>query len=411
MSLLFIPPNLMHPLENIKMAVKTLAANKLRSTLTVLGIVIGNASVVTMIGIGQGAQNFTQEKVESLGANLLYVFMGGEDIEGANAEPAQLLLSDAEAIAAQAPAVQVVSPMIYNNLNLTYQARTTKAMAQGVTPGFLQARNIRVAQGRFWDESEQQQDKPVVVLGSALAQKLFNKANPVGADLQMGDLSFQVIGVFEPKGAFLGVNPDANAFIPITTMAHQVAGRRGPRGIAIDEMEISAKNQASVRAAAYQTTNILTRLHGKKDFTLMASKSIQNLLNQITGALSIMLSAIAAISLLVGGIGIMNIMLVSVTERTGEIGLRKAVGAPESAILLQFLVEAIILSIAGGIIGISIGVSGSVVIGAFTPFKPTVPLSAILLATGVSGGIGLVFGVVPARQAAKLDPIVALRRA
>jgi putative ABC transport system permease protein len=401
----------MNPIENIKMAVKTLTANKLRSTLTVLGIVIGNASVVAMIGIGQGAQNFTQEKVESLGANMLYVFIGGTDIEGGTAETPQLLLSDAEAIAAQAPAVRVVSPMIYDTLNLTYQARLTQATVQGVTPGFLSARNIRVVQGRFWDEHEQRQNKLVVVLGATLAQKLFDQENPVGEEIQMGNLSFQVIGVFERKGAFLGVNPDANAFIPIMTMAHQVAGRRVPRGVSIDEIEISAKSQDSIRAAAYQTTNILTRLHGKKDFSLIASKSVQALLGQITGALSIMLAAIAGISLLVGGIGIMNIMLVSVTERTSEIGLRKAIGAPESAILLQFLVEAIILSIAGGIIGISIGVGGSVLIGVFTPFKPTVPLNAILLATGVSGGIGLVFGVVPARQAAKLDPIVALKRA
>jgi putative ABC transport system permease protein len=396
----------MNPLESIKMALTTLAANKLRSTLTVLGIVIGNASVVAMIGIGQGAQTFTQEKVESLGANLLYVFVGAQDVEGGAAEPPQLLLSDAEAIAAQAPAVKNVSPIISSSLQLNYQSRDTKATVQGVTPEFLRARNMRVSTGRFWSRDLQQQDATVVVLGAELAQKLFDRKNPVGQEIQIGNLSFQVIGVLQRKGAFLGVNPDADAHIPITTLANQVVGRRVPQGVAIDQMEVSAQDRASIRAAAFQVTNILTRLHGKKDFSVIANKSVQDLLGQITAALSVMLSAIAAISLLVGGIGI---MLVSVTERTKEIGLRKAIGAPEQAILVQFLIEAVILSIAGGMIGICIGVGSTTLISLFTPLKPTVPLSAILLSTGISGGIGLIFGVVPARQAAKLDPIVALR--
>lgn len=398
----------MNFLESVKMAVKTLSANKLRSTLTVLGIVIGNASVVAMIGIGQGAQTFTQEKVESLGANLLYVFIGEQEAEGGSEAP-QLLLSDAEAIADQAPAVKVVSPMISSSLQLNYQSRNTKATVQGVTPGFLEARNMQVASGRFFGEDTQRQDAPVVVLGAELAQKLFDRNNPVGQEIQIGNLSFQVIGVLQRKGAFLGVNPDADAHIPITTMANQLLGRRVPQGISIDQMEISANDSTSIRAAAFQTTNILTRLHGKQDFSVIANKSVQDLLGQITGALSIMLAAIAGVSLLVGGIGIMNIMLVSVTERTKEIGLRKAIGAPEQAILIQFLIEAVILSIAGGIIGIGIGIGSTVLIGVFTPLKPAVPMSAILLATSVSGGIGLIFGVIPARQAAKLDPIVALR--
>ncbi len=398
----------MNFLESVKMAVKTLSANKLRSTLTVLGIVIGNASVVAMIGIGQGAQTFTQEKVESLGANLLYVFIGEQEAEGGSEAP-QLLLSDAEAIADQAPAVKVVSPMISSSLQLNYQSRNTKATVQGVTPGFLEARNMQVASGRFFGEDTQRQDAPVVVLGAELAQKLFARNNPVGQEIQIGNLSFQVIGVLQRKGAFLGVNPDADAHIPITTMANQLLGRRVPQGISIDQMEISANDSTSIRAAAFQTTNILTRLHGKQDFSVIANKSVQDLLGQITGALSIMLAAIAGVSLLVGGIGIMNIMLVSVTERTKEIGLRKAIGAPEQAILIQFLIEAVILSIAGGIIGIGIGIGSTVLIGVFTPLKPAVPMSAILLATSVSGGIGLIFGVIPARLAAKLDPIIALR--
>jgi putative ABC transport system permease protein len=400
----------MNLLENVKMAVKTLAANKLRSTLTVLGIVIGNASVIAMIGIGQGAQTFTQESIESLGANLLYVYRDWQGSEAVTGDPPQLLLSDAEALAAQAQAVKLVSPIISSSLTVNYQSQTTRATVQGVTPSFLLVRNMRVRTGRFWDEMAQRQDATVVVLGDELSQKLFNRANPIGQEIQIGDRSFQVIGVLQRKGGALGVNPDVNAFIPITTMANQLVGRSVPGGVSIDEIEFSAKDRASIRAAAFQVTNILTRLHGKKDFLVVANKSVQDLLGQITGALSILLAAIAGISLLVGGIGIMNIMLVSVTERTEEIGLRKAIGAPEQSILQQFLIEAVILSVAGGIIGISIGMGSTVLVGMFTPLKPTVPLSAIVLATGVSGGIGLIFGVVPASQAAKLDPIVALRR-
>jgi putative ABC transport system permease protein len=400
----------MNLLENVKMAVKTLAANKLRSTLTVLGIVIGNASVIAMIGIGQGAQTFTQESIESLGANLLYVYRDWQGSEAVTGDPPQLLLSDAEALAAQAQAVKLVSPIISSSLTVNYQSQTTRATVQGVTPSFLLVRNMRVRTGRFWDEMAQRQDATVVVLGDELSQKLFNRANPIGQEIQIGDRSFQVIGVLQRKGGALGVNPDVNAFIPITTMANQLVGRSVPGGVSIDEIEFSAKDRASIRAAAFQVTNILTRLHGKKDFLVVANKSVQDLLGQITGALSILLAAIAGISLLVGGIGIMNIMLVSVTERTEEIGLRKAIGAPEQSILQQFLIEAVILSVAGGIIGISIGIGSTVLVGMFTPLKPTIPLSAIVLATGVSGGIGLIFGVVPASQAAKLDPIVALRR-
>jgi putative ABC transport system permease protein len=399
----------MNPLENVKMAVTTLKANKLRSFLTVLGIVIGNAAVVAIVGIGEGAKSFTQAKVESLGANMLYVFINVEGSTGEGEIP-QLLLSDAEAIAAQAPAVKLVSPLSSTSSTLNYQGRTSKTTVQGVTPDFLLARNMQVATGRFWNAAEQQQDTAVVVLGSALAKTLFDRSNPVGQDIQIGDRSFQVIGVLASKGAFLGVNPDVNAHIPLTTLSSQLASRSVPTSIAIDEIEVSAHDPASIRAAAFQITNILTRLHGKKDFSVIANKSVQDLLAQITGVLSVLLAAIAAVSLLVGGIGIMNIMLVSVAERTQEIGLRKAIGAPESAILQQFLIEAVILSTAGGLIGIGVGASSALLVGVFTPLKPTVPLSAVLLATSVSGGIGLIFGVVPARQAARLDPIVALRK-
>jgi putative ABC transport system permease protein len=347
--------------------------------------------------------------VESLGANSLYVFLSEQQSKELTGEVPRLLLSEADLIAAQAPAVQWVSPTISSSLAIGHHSRTVTATVQGVTPDFLKVRNIRMAQGIFWDEAAQRQDRKVAVLGGELARKLFDRTNPIGQEIQINNQSFQIIGIIQRKGAFLGVNPDANAFIPITTMAHQVVGRRVPQGLLIDEIEITARDQAQIRSAAFQVTNLLTRLHGKQDFLVVANKSIQDLLGQITSALGTMLTLIAGISLLVGGIGIMNIMLVSVAERTQEIGLRKAIGAPPQAILQQFLIEATILAVAGGIVGISLGAGGMALIGTLTPFKPTVPVQAMVVVTVISGSIGLVFGVVPARQAAQLDPITALK--
>ncbi len=397
--------------ESVKIAVTTLTANKLRSSLTMLGIAIGNAAVIALVGIGQGAQNYTSEQLESYGANSLFVYLSLEDTEGSMSEIPQLVLSDAEAIATTAPAVKAVAPQIGSQFSISYLNRNTKSSVTGTTPGFLYVRNMAVAQGRFFNSSEQQQNVQVVTLGSELARKLFGSEDPLGKEVKISNASFLVIGVMKAKGAGAGQNFDDAAYVPITTMADQLTGRRSPYGIPIDSMQVSAKDKQSIRAAAFQITNILTQLRGKQDISVSSDKSFNDLINQVTQALSLTLAAIASISLVVGGIGIMNIMLVSVTERTQEIGLRKAVGATQSAILMQFLIEAIILSVAGGLIGIGVGISGTTIVGIFTPLKPSVPVGAITLAVSVSGGIGLIFGVVPARRAAQLDPIVALRTA
>ncbi len=401
----------MNIVESIKMAVKTLAANKLRSSLTMLGIIIGNSSVIAMIGIGQGVQNYTLAQLESYGPNLLSVFAGSEDTEGLITEEPTLVLSDAEAIIAQAPAVKKVAPQISSRQSIAYRNRSTQASITGTTPEFLYVRNASVVSGRFFNSSEQTQNALVVALGSVPARKLFGSDNPIGKEVQINNISFQVIGVMKTKGSFAGVNQDDVAYVPITTIATQIDGRMSPYGIPIDSIEASAKDKLSIKAASFQIANLLTRRHGKKDFTVEANKSVQDLVGQVTGALSLMLAAIASISLLVGGIGIMNIMLVSVTERTQEIGLRKALGATQHAILTQFLIEAVILSVAGGLIGTFVGVGGTTIVGVLTPLKPGVSFAAITLAVGVSGSIGLIFGVVPARRAAQLDPIVALRSA
>jgi putative ABC transport system permease protein len=401
----------MHIIESVKMAVTTITANKLRSSLTMFGMIIGNASVIAMIGIGQGAQNYTLEKLESFGQNRLVVFVSSEEIEGFIAENPTLVLSDAEAIASQAPSVKAVAPLIGSKLLISYRSRRTQTSVTGTTSESLYVRNAQVARGRFFDQFEQQQNAQVVALGSEVATKLFGSDNPIGKEVQINNLTFEVIGVMQAKGAFLGPSQDDIAYVPITTMAEKLAGRKSPYGIPVDYIEVSAQDKESIRAAAFQIINLLTQRHGKKDFSVVANKSFQNLVSQITGTLSLTLAAIAGISLLVGGVGIMNIMLVSVTERTQEIGLRKALGATQQAILTQFLIEAVILSVAGGLVGIGVGIGSGRLMAVLTPVKPSVPLEAIALAVGVSGSIGLIFGVIPARQAARLDPIVALRSA
>ncbi|MEO1389404.1 MAG: ABC transporter permease [Cyanobacteria bacterium J06634_6] len=395
--------------ENVQMAVRTLSANKLRSLLTMLGIIIGNASVISIVALGQGAEKFTNDQLEALGPNQLTVYAGGNWEEGPFDDFPVLTLEDVDAIASQAPAVKEIAPQINRPKQLTYGSRSNQSDVIGTSPGMLYVRNLQMAQGQFISNTDVQQNSRTIVLGSTLARNLFGSQSALGEMIQVGDFNFQVVGVLAEKGSSFGIRYDDYSYVPITTMATQLSGRRSPKGIPIDYMELSAADADGVRAAAFQVSNILTSRHGRKDFSLFANKSFQDLVGRISGGLSLVLGAIAGISLLVGGIGVMNIMLVSVTERTHEIGLRKAIGATQSVILTQFLIEAILLSVFGGFIGIAVGSSGAFLIAVFSPLKPTVSLSAIVLATGVSGSIGLIFGVVPARQAAKLDPIVALR--
>jgi putative ABC transport system permease protein len=395
--------------ESMEMAVKTLTANKFRTALTMLGVIIGNTSVIAVVAIGQGAKQFTQQQLEAFGPNQLTVYATESNSSGLSNEAAEIVLSDVTAIEEQATAVKEVAPQISSNSRLTYQGRSLSSDVMGTTPGILYVRSLKLKQGSFFTSIDERQNSQVAVLGGAIANKLFNNQNPIGKTLQINSLSFQVVGLMETKGSSLGVNPDETVYIPITTMAYQITGKQSPNGIPIDFLELSAENKENIRAAAFQVTNILTRRHGKKDFSIYANKSFQDLTAKITNSLSLVLTAIAGISLLVGGIGIMNIMLVSVKERTKEIGLRKAIGATQKAILTQFLVEAIIVAVVGGAIGTGIGVSGILLLSVFSPVPASVPMGAIILATGVSGTIGLIFGVVPARQAAQLDPINALR--
>ena len=405
----------MNVVESIQMAGKTLLSNKLRSALTMLGIIIGNASVIAMIGIGEGGQKFVTKELESLGPNVLFVIPGNQETQRITFEiPRTLVLADAEAIATQVPTVVGVAPELNRRQLITYRNQNTNVNVIGTSPSFPEIREFEIEKGRFFSQIDQDRSNRVTVLGGDLAERLFGDANPVGKQLQIKNVSFQIIGVLTPKGSSVGADYDETALVPITTTANRLIGRNSPYGIALDYLVASAKDGDSVDAAEFQIANLLRLRHnivGEDDFTIRSQKDALETVGQVTGALTIMLAAIASISLFVGGIGIMNIMLVSVTERTQEIGLRKAIGATQQDILMQFIIEAIIVSVAGGLIGTGLGVSGITLVSAVTPLEAGISPVTITITVGISGGIGLFFGVVPARRAAKLDPIVALRSA
>ncbi|WP_071518796.1 ABC transporter permease [Geitlerinema sp. PCC 9228] len=400
--------------ESIQMGVKTLLSHRLRSSLTMLGMIIGNASVIAMVGLGQAAKDLAQEEFEQLGPNVLFVVPGNRDTQNTTFDvPKTLVWADAKAIAEQVPTVKSVAPQLQNQQVLTYRNKNLQTLVVGTTPAFTEVRSFDVDKGRFITDFDIRRSDRVVVLGVDISDRLFGNVDPIGKRMRIKGVSFQVVGVMEPKGSFLGTNQDDRVFVPLTTMESQITGKTSPYGLRLSWISVSAKDRESIPAAKFQMTNLLRLRHqivGKDDFTIDTQRDILQIVGNITNALTLVLAAIASISLVVGGIGIMNIMLVSVSERTSEIGLRKAIGASQGDLLLQFTIEAVILSITGGFIGTLLGVAGIFTISIATPLTASISPVAIVIATSVSGGVGLFFGVFPARQAAKLDPIVALRR-
>jgi len=399
--------------ETVTMALSTLRANRLRSLLTMLGIVIGNASVITLVGVGKGAQNLAEGQLNTLGANVLFVVPGNNDSRRQGIDfPKTLVLEDAEAIAEQVPSVKRVVPQITLSAVLQAGAKSSSATVSGITPDFLTVRRFEVAQGRFLDQRDLEGARNVVVIGPDLRTKLLPVGSAIGQTLRIRDQSFEVIGVMAPKGAVFGQNQDEAAYIPLTTMVSKLSGRDPTYGVSLNFISVEARDEASTGAAKFQITNLLRQRHNilrEDDFAVRSQQDALSIVGTITGGLTLMLGAIGAISLLVGGIGIMNIMLVSVSERTSEIGLRKAIGARSSDVLAQFLVEALVLSSLGGVIGSALGLSAVAAVAAFTPLPAAIGATSVLITVGLSGSIGLVFGVLPARRASRLDPITALR--
>ncbi|MBR8830646.1 MAG: Macrolide export ATP-binding/permease protein MacB [Chroococcopsis gigantea SAG 12.99] len=400
--------------ESFKMSVATLTSNKVRSALTMLGIIIGNASVVAMIGIGQGTQKLANDQFSSLGPNTLFITPGSRRGRTTSFDlPKTLVLADAEAIESQVPSVEGVAPEINTRRLITFRNKNMNSQVAGVTADYFGVRDHKLKNGRFVNKIDVDRNQKVAVVGSEIVNRLFAGQNPVGQQIRVQNLSFEVVGVLQPKGSFFGSNQDDLVVIPLSVMSSQLAGNNSPYGIQLSWINVKAKDETKIRAAKFQIENLLRLRHkivNEDDFQVDSAKQLLDTFGTITQGLTLLLALIAGISLLVGGIGVMNIMLVSVTERTQEIGLRKAIGAQEHDILLQFLIEAILLSAAGGIIGIALGSSAVVLVSTFSPLTgAAVSPFAVLLSLSVSSGIGLFFGVFPAYRASKLDPIVALR--
>ena len=399
--------------EAFTMAGKTLVSNKLRSSLTMLGIIIGNASVLTLVGLGRGAQTLAKNQLSNLGANVLFIVPGNNDTRRRGISfPKNLVLEDSIAINNQVPSVKKVAPQISANEIVQSNSKSLNIAIAGVTPEFLTVRSFEIDEGRFISESDVNSARSFVVIGPDLKEEFFNGKKVIGEKIRIKDHTYEIIGMLKPKGAVFGSNQDKNAYIPLTTMVNRISGKDPTYGISLSFISVEAINKNKTSAAKFQITNLLRQRHNiirDDDFAVRSQEDALNIVTNITSGLTFLLAGIGAVSLVVGGIGIMNIMLVSVSERTEEIGLRKAIGAKQSDILIQFLFEALILSTIGGLVGTTTGLTGVFFLGVVTPLPASVGLITTLSTMLISGSIGLIFGVLPAKRASELDPIVALR--
>ena len=404
-------------------AVHTLLSHKLRSFLTMLGILIGVASVISMVSLVRGEQAMISESFESLGANLIFVTPGaassGGGMGGAFASTSTLTLEDAEAIADNAPSVLMVAAATQSTTDVIAGGENVGCLTLGVTTEYQYVRNFEVEEGRFISELDYKGTARVVVLGSELSETLFGQMSPIDQTIRMSGRQFKVVGVLKSKGEAFGTEDQA-AMVPLSTALAILSSERMSGGEHIVQgISVQAKSKEALGAAQWEIGNILRQRHHLRpeqddDFRIISMGDVSRTADEMYAVGELIMGAIAGISLLVGGIGIMNIMLVSVTERTREIGLRKAVGAKRRDVLTQFLTEAAVLSLCGGAIGVGLGwivvrVSAGALDAMGLPFPAVVPGDVILLAVGVAGSVGLVSGLYPAVRAARLDPIESLR--
>jgi len=418
----------MDPLEYLRLAMRALAANKLRSVLTMLGIIIGVGAVITLLSVGRGVQNLVTDQLQSVGTNLLFIVPGSlseaNGPPGSSSSSAELTLADADAIAdpLNVPDVVATAPEAISRANVTYGGTTLNLNISGVTPAYEQVRNFPVDYGSYITDSDVDNRSRVAVLGSRVAERLFDDYGlyPIGATIKISNVPFKVIGVLEAKGGgggFGGGNQDEVVMVPLTTalqrLSQRAFSRQGEPLLSVVYAQVVSEERMD--AASDEISTLLRERHNisfrdSDDFTVINQQDLLSIFGQITGVLTLFLGAIAGISLLVGGIGIMNIMLVSVTERTREIGLRKAVGAKRRDILWQFLIESVVLAVIGGLFGVALGILGAQAISKLqNDLRAVVTPDAVLLATSFSAMVGLFFGIYPATRAARLNPIDALR--
>ncbi|HUW24272.1 MAG TPA: ABC transporter permease [Patescibacteria group bacterium] len=400
--------------ELITSALEALNTNRLRTGLATLGIIIGIGAVIALISLGQSGQKSVEAQIESLGSNLLTVLPGAQSsdgLRGAAGGATSLTYEDAQAlVVARLTTIVNISPELSRRTQVSAGRNNTNTQILGVIPTYIEVRKINLTSGNFISQQDVNSLSKVVVLGPQVVVDLFGEGvNPVGQTVRLGKLAFRVIGVTESKGGSGFMNQDDIAFVPLTTAQKQLFGVDYVSSISIETRNKEVMTEAQNEVGYFLLNRHKLNDPSQADFSIMSQADILGAASQITSTFTLLLSGIAAISLLVGGIGIMNIMLVTVTERTREIGLRKALGAKKKTIITQFLFEAVILTFAGGILGMLLGIGLSFLVSSLIKMPFALSPTAVILAISVSGGIGILFGWYPARRAANLSPIEALR--
>ena len=397
--------------EIIQVALGAIAANKMRSFLTMLGIIIGIAAVITMVSLGEGAQQSVEERLQSMGTNVLTVRPGQNMFGGIDRGDARLTARDAEALLVEPRAIRAVAPEMERRQQVVFGSGNANLSIMGSWPSYFDVHNHNIAYGRLFTEGEERGRRTLAVLGAHVGERLGNPVTSglIGQRISIRGIPFEVIGVLEEKGSQGWNNPDENIYIPLATAQFRVFGTEWIRA-----MSVQVVSDRQMDAALAEIDQTLRRQHRIRpgepsDFNVRDQTSLISTLGETTQTFTFLLAGIAAISLLVGGIGIMNIMLVSVTERTREIGIRKALGAKRRDILLQFLLESLVLCVAGGAIGCAAGIGGALLVQNMAGWSIAVSPGAVGLAFGFSAAVGVFFGMWPARRAALLDPIVSLR--
>ena len=398
--------------ECFGMAVNALLANKLRSLLTMLGIIIGVGAVIAMVSIGMGVRTSVADSFASLGSNMLIIMPGSTNhggVRGAAGSRKSLKYDDAKAIESKIKGIDYVSPTVSSSYQVVNGNLNWNTSVEGVTPELMQIRALKVENGSFISASDMNKRSRVAVIGPTVAANLFGAENPVGQNIRINNQPFKVIGITESKGQSIGQDQDDVIYIPLTTAQERMLAITH-----IHSVNIQVSSPEKMDQVQAEIENLLRQRHHiragmEDDFTVRNMTSLMESFTENTNMITLLLGSIASISLLVGGIGIMNIMMVSVTERTREIGIRKALGATSSNGLMQFLIESMVIGIVGGVIGIASGILLSKAIGAFGGLTTTVDILPVLVSFSFAVGIGLFFGIYPARKAARLDPIDALR--